>query len=90
MPKFSMELVMPSTGYLEGYKVVLRRGWSPNDLRDVSAKDLSLPYVELTTDLENEASQKVNINNGGVFMEEIIFPPPLGGKSGYWWRIALG
>jgi predicted acetyltransferase len=36
-----MELVRPSREYLDGYLDALRRGWSPNTERDVSAEELA-------------------------------------------------
>jgi predicted acetyltransferase len=187
MPEFLMEFVLPSADYLESYKVALNRGWSSNNLRDVSVKELrraeqdpqlifdlandptgsgplveladgslvprlpsitrwmwdgefcgtiglrwqpgtpevpahvlghigyavvpwkrnngyatealrallpdarklGLPYVELTTDVDNAASQKVIVNNGGNLIEEYIKPAPQGGMAGYRWRIPL-
>ncbi|HUW78520.1 MAG TPA: GNAT family N-acetyltransferase [Candidatus Nanopelagicaceae bacterium] len=187
MPESLMELVAPSGDYLESYKVALSRGWSSNNLRDVSveelqraeqdpqlifdlannptgsgplvelpdgslvprlpsitrwiwdgefcgaiglrwqpgtpelpahalghigyavvpwkqnmryatnalgallpdARKLGLPYVELTTDLDNEASQKVITNNGGILIEEFLKPASQGGTAGYRWRIPL-
>ena len=41
-----MELVRPSLDYADGYADALRRGWSPNTERDVSAEELA----ELTKD----------------------------------------
>jgi predicted acetyltransferase len=36
-----MELVRPSREFLDGYVEALRRGWSPNTERDVSAEELA-------------------------------------------------
>jgi predicted acetyltransferase len=187
MLESSMELVVPGRDYLESYKVALSRGWSPNNLRDVSAEEfqraeqdpqlifdlannptgsgplveladgslvqripsinrwmwddefsgtiglrwqpgtpelptyvlghigysvvpwkrnkgyatkaleallpdarkLGLSYVELTTDLDGQASQKVIVNNGGILIEEFVMPASHGGAAGYRWRIPL-
>lgn len=187
MPRFAMELVVPSGAYLDGYRVALSKGWSPNNLQDVSkeelriieqnpqlvfdladnptgsgplvelidgsfvprlpsiarwlrdgefcgtiklrwqadspelpahvlghigyavvpwkrnlgyataalkailpeARKLGLPYVELTTDPENRASQIVVEKNGGILIEEFVKPQSLGGTPGYLWRIFI-
>ena len=48
-----------------------------------------LPYVEITTDPENIASQRVILANGGVLVEHFIKPPQFGSKPGLRYRIAL-
>jgi predicted acetyltransferase len=53
------------------------------------ARKLGLPYVELTTDLNGHASQKVIVNNGGILFEEFTKPASHGGNAGYRWRILL-
>lgn len=54
------------------------------------AQALGLPYVELTTDLANIASQKVIAANGGVLVERFLKPSAYGeGLEGLRYRIAL-
>jgi predicted acetyltransferase len=48
-----------------------------------------LSYVELTTDPDNHASQKVITANGGVFVGEFIKSKHHGGKPGFRYRIDL-
>jgi len=78
-----------------GYAVVpwkRRRGYSTAALRLLlpEARALSLPYVELTTDLNNTASQKVIITNGGVLVERFTKPAAYGPDSpALRWRIEL-
>lgn len=53
------------------------------------ARAEGLEYVELTTDPENEASQKVIAAHGGVLHERFTKPPQYGGKPGLRFRIPL-
>ncbi|MGA8575430.1 MAG: GNAT family N-acetyltransferase [Candidatus Cybelea sp.] len=58
-----------------GYSVVpwkRRRGYATQALAQIlpEARKEGLPYVEITTDLDNEASQRVILANGGVLIEE--------------------
>lgn len=46
-----------------------------------------LPYVEITTDPENLASQRVIEKNGGRLVERFIQPPQFGAKPGLRFRI---
>jgi predicted acetyltransferase len=48
-----------------------------------------LPFVEITTDPENIASQRVILANGGIFVEHFTKPPQFGSKLGLRYRIAL-
>jgi len=48
-----------------------------------------LPFVEITTDPENIASQRVILANGGILVEHFIKPPQFGSKPGLRYRIAL-
>jgi predicted acetyltransferase len=49
-----------------------------------------LPYVELTSDLENRASQKVIMANGGILIERFQKPQQYGlGQEGLRYRIML-
>ena len=52
-------------------------------------KYCGLPYVELTTDLENETSQKVILKCGGQLIEEFEKLPSNGGGKGKRFRIDL-
>jgi predicted acetyltransferase len=53
------------------------------------AKSVGLPFVEITTDPENVASQRVIIANGGTLVEHFTKPPQFGSKPGLRFRIAL-
>ena len=53
------------------------------------AHALGLPYVEITTDPDNIASQRVITANGGVLIESFIKPPAFGNVSGLRYRISL-
>jgi predicted acetyltransferase len=77
-----------------GYAVVpwkQRRGYASAALGQmlVEARKAGLPWVELTTDPDNEASQKVITNNGGVFVERFRAAAGHGGKEELRWKIAL-
>ena len=50
---------------------------------------LELPYVEVTTDAANVASQRVIAANGGIFVEAFQKPASHGGAPGHRYRIAL-
>jgi predicted acetyltransferase len=76
-----------------GYAVVpwkRQRGYATRALsmilREVPG---DLRYVELTTDPDNQASQKVIAANGGVFVEEFVKSRHHGGKPGFRYRIAV-
>jgi predicted acetyltransferase len=68
------------------------RGYAKEALRLIlmEARNEGLPYVELTTDPDNIASQRVIRANGGVFVEEFKEPEAYGGKIGFRFRISLG
>jgi predicted acetyltransferase len=77
-----------------GYSVVpwkRGRGYATQALRDIlpDAKAEGLRYVEITTDIDNVASQRVILANGGEFVEEFVTPPSLGSKRDLRYRIAL-
>jgi predicted acetyltransferase len=77
-----------------GYAVVpwkQGRGYATQALREVlrDAVAQRLRYVDLTTDPDNVASQKVIEANGGVFVEEFITPPGLGSKRERRYRVKL-
>jgi predicted acetyltransferase len=48
-----------------------------------------LPYIEITTEPDNVASQKVVTANGGTLIEEFEKPASLGGGKGLRYRIML-
>ena len=48
-----------------------------------------LPYVEISTDPENIASQRAILANGGILVEHFTKPPQFGSKPGLRYRIAL-
>ena len=52
-------------------------------------RELKLPYIELTTDKENEISQRVILANKGEFIEEFDKPESSGGGRGFRFRIHL-
>jgi predicted acetyltransferase len=54
-----------------------------------AAKAEGLRYVEITTDPENIASQRVIEANGGQLLERFIKPQQHGGSPGLRYRIAL-
>ena len=53
------------------------------------AAAVGLPYVEITTDPDNIASQCVVAANGGVLVERFTKPPQFGSKPGLRFRISL-
>jgi predicted acetyltransferase len=77
-----------------GYAVVpwkRGRGYATQALRDLlpEARAEGLRYVELTTQPENVASQRVILANGGVLVEEFVSSPALGSRRELRYRIAL-
>jgi predicted acetyltransferase len=77
-----------------GYAVVpwkQRLGYATEALRLMlpEARAVGLPYVEITTDPHNVASQRVIEANGGFFVEHFIKPEQFGSKPGLRFRIAL-
>jgi predicted acetyltransferase len=75
-----------------GYGVVSDRqgrGYATSALAQTLplAWDVGLPFVELTTTLDNLASQKVISNNGGVLVEEFTAPREQGSHQMLRWRI---
>jgi predicted acetyltransferase len=78
-----------------GYSVVpwaRRRGYATAALGQLLGEvvDLGLPYVDITTDVENIASQRVITANGGVLVERFLKPAAYGtDQPALRWRIAL-
>jgi predicted acetyltransferase len=77
-----------------GYSVVpwkQGRGCATAALRAVlpHARALGLPCVEITTDPDNLASQKVITANGGVLIESFTKPAEFGNAPGLRFRIPL-
>ncbi len=77
-----------------GYSVVpwkQRRGYATRALREVlrGARAEGLRFVEITTDLDNLASQRVVEANGGVLFEEFVTPPSLGSERKLRYRVHL-
>jgi predicted acetyltransferase len=75
-----------------GYAVVpwkQHRGYAKSALRLIlpEAKAVGLPYVEITTDPDNIASQRVIEANGGILVEHFIKPQQFGYKPGLRFRI---
>jgi predicted acetyltransferase len=69
-----------------------RRGYATRALHDLlpDAWAEGLRYVEITTDPDNIASQRVIEANGGVLVEEFVKPLALGGKLGLRYRVHTG
>jgi predicted acetyltransferase len=77
-----------------GYAVVpwkQRRGYATAALLHMldEARQLKLPYIEITADPDNLPSQKVILAAGGQFHERFDEPPQFGGKPCLRFRIAL-
>ena len=77
-----------------GYAVVpwkQRLGYATSALRLIlpEAKAVGLPYVEITTDPDNIASQRVIEANGGILVEHFIKPQQFGCKPGLRFRITF-
>ena len=77
-----------------GYEVFSwkrNQGYASEALRQMlpEAIKLGMPFVELTTDVDNSFSQKVIINNGGVLQEKFVKPEVHGGTDGLRFRIYL-
>ncbi|HEX2094688.1 MAG TPA: GNAT family N-acetyltransferase [Longimicrobiaceae bacterium] len=78
-----------------GYSVVpwkRGRGYATRALRLLlpEARQEGLTYVELTTDADNLASQRVIEANGGRLVERFFKPAEYGGAEGLRFRIVLG
>ena len=53
------------------------------------AKHEGLAFVEITTDVDNVASQRVILANGGVRVKQFTKPAAFGSKPGFRYRIHL-
>lgn len=78
-----------------GYSVVpwkRGRGYAKAALGQIlpEARAQGLPYVEVTTDLDNVASQRVILANGGVLVERFAKGAQYGNGDGLRFRIQLG
>lgn len=90
---FTNELPLHVLGHT-GYSVVewkRRRGYATKGLELLLpfAKSIGLEYVEITTDTENIASQKVILANGGILFDTFDMPHWNGGGDGLRFRILL-
>lgn len=90
----TMELPSYCLGHV-GYSVVAWRrnkGYATSALRQLLplARDVGLPYVELTADIDNVASQRVILANGGRLVEEFTKPPAHGSQVALRFHILLG
>jgi predicted acetyltransferase len=77
-----------------GYAVVpwkQRLGYATSALRLIlpEAKAVGLSYVEITTDPDNIASQRVIEANGGLLVEHFIKPQQFGSKPGLRFRLTF-
>ena len=77
-----------------GYAVVpwkQRRGYATRALSEMlrDAKAEGLRYVDITTQPDNVASQRVITANGGVLVEEFVTPPALGSHRELRYRVQL-
>jgi len=89
----SEELPPHCLGHI-GYSVVpwkRRRGYATQALKALlpEAKGLGLRYVQITTDPDNEASQRVILAAGGYLLERFIKTDHYGGAEGLRYRIDL-
>lgn len=78
-----------------GYSVVAWKrnlGYATAALRELLplAQAVGLPFVELTTDADNLASQRVITANGGVVVEAFNKPASYGGAASLRFRIQVG
>ncbi|MDP9118364.1 MAG: GNAT family N-acetyltransferase [Actinomycetota bacterium] len=54
-----------------------------------AARELGLPYIDLTTDADNEPSQRVILANGGELVETFVKSASYGGGGALLFRITL-
>ncbi len=66
-----------------------RQGMATQALRCLlpEAWAIGLPFVEITTDPENVASQRVIVANGGIFFEGFVMLPQYGNRPGLRYRV---
>lgn len=77
-----------------GYEVFSwkrQQGYATSALAQMlnEVRPLGIPFVELTTNPDNIASQKVIAKNGGVFVEEFEKEPENGGGRNFRYRISF-
>ena len=89
----STELPPHCLGHI-GYEVFSwkrNRGYASEALKQIlpEAVKLEMPFVELTTDVDNLISQRVIEKNGGVLHEKFVKPASHGGTDGLRFRIFL-
>lgn len=77
-----------------GYEVFpwkRHKGYASEALKQILPEvvALGMPFVELTTDVDNYFSQRVIQKNGGVFYEKFVKPQSSGGSDGLRYRIFL-
>jgi len=93
-----IELKTPTLELLPRYVDALQRGWTPDHILGIAAtqeqlaaiaRAQGLPYVEITTDPDNLASQNVITANGGVLIEAFTKPAAFGNAPGLRFRIPL-
>jgi predicted acetyltransferase len=78
-----------------GYSVVpwkRNRGYATRALALLCplASEVGLPWIDLTTDVDNVASQRVILANGGELVEQFDMPAAYGSQPGLRFRIYLG
>jgi len=78
-----------------GYAVVAwkqGRGYGKAALAQLlpDAWSVGLPFVDLTTDPDNIASQRVILSNGGILVERFTKPAAHGHRPGLRYRIEIG
>lgn len=68
-----------------------RLGYATEALRAILplAREIGLPFVEITTDVTNEGSQRVILANGGVLVEHFTKPASHGGSAGLRYIVQL-
>ncbi len=68
-----------------------RRGYATHALRQIlpEARKLGLPHIDVVAGVENVASQRVILSNGGVLVERLEKSSTNGGGEALRYRIAL-